>query len=172
MADSLLRHRCHLYSDVIVVPPLRERIAESPEELEQLVALLVARMAGEDGGGVLADRVIAALARDLPRGYAWPGNVRELEQAVRRILLTGKYDGALRSVPSSADERLGAELRDGTLTADELLGRYCAMLHRRHATYAEVAARTGLDRRTARKYIERYSAEKAGQRNISEDARE
>src|SRR5437867_4527586 len=37
-----------LCSDVIEVPPLRQRIAESPAELELLVGLLVARIAGVD----------------------------------------------------------------------------------------------------------------------------
>jgi hypothetical protein len=44
------------------------------------------------------------------------------------------------------------------LSAKDLLGRYCAMLYRELGTYAEVAARTGLDRRTARKYVVDYSS--------------
>jgi hypothetical protein len=34
---------------------------------------------------------------------------------------------------------------------------YCAILYRRHATFAEVADRTGLDRRTVRKHVLAWS---------------
>ena len=141
-----------LCSDVIEVPTLRQRLAESPAELELLVRLLVSRTAGTDDPQVAA-HVLEALARELPRGYAWPGNVRELEQAVRRILLTGRYAAELVHAPDE-ETALAAKLKAGELTADELLGRYCALLYRRLGTYAEVAKRTGLDPRTARKYIE------------------
>src|SRR6185503_3115051 len=79
-----------LCSDVIEMPTLRQRLAESAGELELLVRVLLERIAG-DRSALLLDQVLEALRRDLPREYAWPGNVRELEQAVRRILLTGHY---------------------------------------------------------------------------------
>ena len=90
----------------------------------------------------------------MPRGYLWPGNVRELEQAVRRVLLTGRYAGDVAASLPAEHERLAQQLEAGTLTADELLARYCAQLHRQLGTYAEVAKRVGLDARTARKYVE------------------
>jgi hypothetical protein len=80
--------------------------------------------------------------------------VRELEQAVRRILLTGRYAGDLVDAPHSEEEALLATLRAGELSAAQLLEQYCAMLYRRYGTYAEVAKRTGLDPRTSRKYAE------------------
>jgi len=43
-----------LCSDVIEVPTLRQRIAESPAELEQLVRLLVSRIGGEQAVELLA----------------------------------------------------------------------------------------------------------------------
>ena len=141
-----------LCSDVIEMPTLRQRIAESPAELEQLVRLLVTRVAGDQARD-LAPFVMEALERDLPRGYAWPGNVRELEQAVRRILLTGRYAGEVANA-AGEDDLLVGKLHAGELTAEELLARYCALLYRRLGTYAEVAKRTGLDPRTSRKYIE------------------
>jgi hypothetical protein len=142
-----------LCSDVIEVPTLRQRIAESSGELEQLVKLLVARIAGGETSAP-ADAVLDALKGSLPRGYPWPGNVRELEQAVRRILLTGRYaPGLPRSSPGEEDDLID-KLRAGDLTAAELLARYSALLYRRLGTYADVAKRTGLDPRTSRKYIE------------------
>ena len=146
-----------LCSDVILVPTLRQRIEESPRELEDLVRLLVTRIAGKEN----ADRtalVIESIERDLPRDYRWPGNVRELEQAVRRILLTGRYTGDAASAPAGAEDQFAESMRAGQVSAQELLGWYCAMLHRRYGTYAEVAERTGLDRRTARKYVVDYAA--------------
>ena len=142
-----------LCSDVIEVPTLRQRIQESPGELVHLVRLLIIRIAGTQASE-LADSIMEALERDLPRGYPWPGNVRELEQAVRRILLTGRYTGGIVKVASSEEDALEEKLRAGQLTADELLSRYCALLYRRLGSYAEVARQTGLDPRTSRKYVE------------------
>jgi transcriptional regulator with AAA-type ATPase domain len=143
---------------VIEVPSLRQRLAESAGELELLVGLLVRRIAGAPDSR-LVTKVLAALERGLPSGYTWPGNVRELEQAVRRILLTGAYQAEI--LPSAPDEdtALVAKMRSGELTATELLARYCATLYRRVGTYSEVARRTGLDPRTARKYVEGARAE-------------
>jgi len=142
-----------LCSDVIEVPTLRQRIAESPAELEQLVRLLVARVTGAKAPELVAS-VLEALEHGLPRGYAWPGNVRELEQAVRRILLTGRYAAERLLAAPGEEEALLDKLRAGELTATELLAQYCALLYRRLGTYAEVAKRTGLDPRTSRKYVE------------------
>ena len=142
-----------LCSDVIEVPPLRQRLAESPGELEELVRLLVGRITGSPDS-ILIATVLEGLDRDVPRGYAWPGNVRELEQAVRRILLTGRYAPATAAIGADEDALLVEKLRAGELTAAELLARYSALLHRRLGTYAEVAKRTGLDPRTTKKYIE------------------
>jgi DNA-binding NtrC family response regulator len=136
-----------LCSDVIEVPTLRQRIAESSAELPALVRILVERITGSSG---LAGKVMDSL----PKDYSWPGNVRELEQAVRRILLTGCYTPAAGVAGRDEDSLLIEKLRSGELTAAELLARYSAMLHRRLGTYAEVAKRTGLDPRTTRKYVE------------------
>ena len=146
-----------LCSDVIQVPTLRERIADSPRELEGLVGVVVARIAGERQAD-LVSIALEAIRRDLPRDYSWPGNVRELEQAVRRILLTGRYASDLGAAAVNREQQFSDLARTGQLNAKDLLGRYCAMLYRQLGTYAEVATRTGLDRRTARKYIVDYSA--------------
>lgn len=138
-----------LSSQVVTVPPLRQRIAESPDELPQLTALLVARTTASPAPA-LTGRVLSTLHRDVPHGYPWPGNVRELEQAIRRILLTHQCRPEPRE-PNAAD--LVAALDSGSLSAPELLHRYCALLHARLGTYEAVARRTGLDRRTAKKYV-------------------
>ncbi|HYL88087.1 MAG TPA: sigma 54-interacting transcriptional regulator [Burkholderiales bacterium] len=141
-----------LCSDVIQVPTLRQRLRESPAELAELVTLLVGRTAGQSNKELVAF-VLEALERDLPRGYPWPGNVRELEQAVRRVLLTGAYKPDVTAAEADGEERLLTRLRQGNLTADELLSAYSAMLYDRLGSYAAVAERTKLDPRTSRKYI-------------------
>lgn len=133
------------------MPALRVRIAESPGELEALVRLLLNRMTGVNTDSLL-DIVLTSLRRDLPASYAWPGNVRELEQAVRRLLITRRYEGEARS---SVEERdtLSAAFHEGTLSAVQLMERYCSALYKRFGTYEEVARRVGLDCRTVRKYV-------------------
>lgn len=141
-----------LCSDVIEVPTLRQRLAESAGELELLVERLVERIVGTRDTALVAT-VLEVIADRLPPGYPWPGNVRELEQAVRRILLTGGYAADL-ATPPDEESRLVDQLRSGDLSAGDVLARYCSMLYRRLGTYTEVAKRTGLDPRTARKYVE------------------
>jgi DNA-binding NtrC family response regulator len=141
-----------LCSDVIEVPPLRVRLAERPEEMDDLLEHLVGRIVGEKSEELVA---IAkrAIARGVGKGYAWPGNVRELEQAVRRILMTDRYDPGPNAVKSDPGERLAEAVSEGNLDAHELLRLYCALLYRRLGTYEEVAKRTKLDRRTVKKYV-------------------
>jgi len=139
-----------LSSDVIEVPPLRRRLRENPGELDQLTGLLLERMTGR-AGEPLVSRVLGDLRRGLPRDYPWPGNVRELEQALRRIILKGSYEGER---PGARDaEAWLRSAASGGLTADELLRQYLRMLHERHGTYEEVARRAALDRRTVKRYL-------------------
>lgn len=139
-----------LCSDTIVVPTLRERIAEETCELEVMVRHLLTRMIGESIQD-LVDLVLTAIKRDIPTGYPWPGNVRELEQAVRRILLTGGYGGDSSLSGAAGDAEL---MKEGTVDAYTLLANYCRHLFSRYGSYEEVARRTRLDRRTVKKYLQ------------------
>src|SRR5690606_26877700 len=143
-----------LCSDVIEVPPLRQRLAEEPRELDVLLGQLVRRIVGAEDEEIVA-RTKAAIAAGIPAGDRWPGNVRELEQCVRRVLLTGRCapDAAATEVGDATDRFL-AQAAAGTMEARELVARYCALLHERHGTYEEVARITGLDRRTVRKHVQ------------------
>ncbi len=147
-----------LCSDVIVVPSLRERLQENPRELDAILAHVVQRILGEAAPD-LVQRVRDVLNRDVGPDYPWPGNVRELEQAVRRILLTNRYAGDMRTAaPRKTHKGFAADLEAGRLDARQLVASYCAMLHERFGTYEEVSRRTRLDRRTVKKHIERVSA--------------
>ena len=143
-----------LCSDEITVPTLRQRIEESPSELEQLVNLLVSRLAGEESPS-LTDMVLETFKQDLPTGYAWPGNVRELEQAVRRILLTRHYAGDMVDDGLNQEEALLRKIQDGNLTVAQLTADYCSLLYRQFGTYGAVAQRTQLDSRTVKKYLQK-----------------
>jgi DNA-binding NtrC family response regulator len=145
-----------LCSDVIKVPPLRQRIREDARELDNLIALIVARLTG-DSSGEMVQTVRTVIDSSLGRDYAWPGNVRELEQSVRRILLTRRYDGDHRAVRPDLCGRLLDGIESGVLDAEALLAFYCALLHERHNNYEEVARRTNLDRRTVKSYIEKHA---------------
>ena len=141
-----------LCSDVIRVPPLRQRLVESKAELDDLLEHLVTRMTGEP-----AQELVRLVREILHTGvgpdYGWPGNVRELEQAVRRILLTRRYETDPRTPASNARDELVAGIDRGSLDADALLSGYCALLHQRHGTIEEVARRANLDRRTVKRYL-------------------
>jgi len=140
-----------LSSNIIQVPPLRERLEDDPRELGELVDVLLARMAGEAGAS-LRELVMEALDV-LPAGYPWPGNVRELEQALRRIILNGRYVPDPLPGQAGGDSWL-ANVRDGRLDAAGVLAGYCRRLYDRLGTYEAVARVTGLDRRTAKRHIE------------------
>jgi DNA-binding NtrC family response regulator len=151
--DDFLYRLC---SDVIEVPPLRQRIEEHPAELEQLVSLLITRATGREAPELI-DMVIGSLETSLPDAYSWPGNVRELEQAVRRILLNGHYQGIAAGDGGGDEQSLADEFREGRLTATELTTRYCRLLYAHLGSYEQVARRIELDRRTVKKYIGRGS---------------
>lgn len=142
-----------LCSDIIVVPPLRQRIQEEPRELEVLIGCILKRMV-DDEAAVHARLLRESLSRDLGPHYAWPGNVRELEQAVRRIIISRHYRGdTAASIPSEPTDRLLAAIEAGSMDAQQLMAEYCGLLYRRCGTYEEVARTTGLDRRTVKKYV-------------------
>ena len=142
-----------LSSDVITLPPLRQRLAEDLRELDDLTDFTVARTLGGASPEV-SESVRAVLRRDLPRNYPWPGNVRELEQAIRRILLTGSYTGEAAPDASNTLAALLNAVETGSCDARELVTRYVALLYERLGSYEEVARTTKLDRRTVKKYVQ------------------
>jgi DNA-binding NtrC family response regulator/tetratricopeptide (TPR) repeat protein len=71
---------------VVVIPPLRERLAD----LDLIIEVLWQREGGrlEDWRKIFNDAVLVALGR-----WHWPGNVRELHHMVSRALLFGRSHG-------------------------------------------------------------------------------
>ena len=142
-----------LCGDVIRTPTLREQVADSPDELHGLISILARGIAGEEESDELAREVFEFVMKHLGRDYAWPGNVRELEQCVRNVLVRGHYHPPELQV-ADAGEELAAALGRGTLTADQLLRRYCTHVYAVTGSYEEAARRLGIDRRTVKARID------------------
>ena len=139
-----------LCSDVIEVPPLRQRLQENPREITILLSFIIERIVGRQSPELVAeiDRIIG---EQQPELYNWPGNIRELEQCVRQILLKGVYNW--QQEEGSQYGELADRMEEGSLSANQLLAAYCSNLYTRLGTYEAVATLTKLDRRTVKKYI-------------------
>jgi hypothetical protein len=142
-----------LCSDLITTTPLREQLADTPEDLHNLVLFVANRIAGDDAES-LACEVERWIETHLGRDYPWPGNIRELEQCVRNCLVRGEYHPARpNEQPYDAERSWLAEAERGTLTADELVTHYCRWVHRQTGTYEATATRLALDRRTVKRRV-------------------
>jgi transcriptional regulator with AAA-type ATPase domain len=156
------RFRADLYyrlcSDILVTPSLRERIADSPRELSDLLVVLAQRAVGEELAELaeeIAGEVETWIRGNLEPDYPWPGNVRELAQCVHNVLIRRDYRPArLDEGGSGARDRLAGEYLSGTLTADDVLRRYCTLVYAEAGSYEEAARRLGLDRRTVKSRVD------------------
>lgn len=142
-----------LCSDLITTTPLRQQLADSPEDLHNLVLFAAQRIAGDDAEEV-AREVEQWIAANLGLDYPWPGNIRELEQCVRNCIVRGEYHPARVSKPAADATKLWlSQAERGELTADALVTHYCRWIHNQVGTYEQTAERTGLDRRTVKRRI-------------------
>jgi transcriptional regulator with PAS, ATPase and Fis domain len=133
-----------LCSDQIVTPSLRQQIDESPEVMRDLVLFMSQRVAGEEAE-TLAEQAYEWIQKNVDAAYRWPGNYRELEQCVRNILIRNEYQTS-----RLASRDVFAEARAGSMTAEELLSRYCTLVHEMTGSYEETARRLDIDRRTVK----------------------
>ncbi len=142
-----------LCADHIRTPALRELLDADPAELDRICLALAGRIVGPDEAPPVAEESATWIRRELGPGYAWPGNVRELEQCLRSLLLRRSY------APARAQEMVFAEqIRDGQLTADEMLDRYCAQLVTASGGWREAGRRLGMDWRTVKVRAQRGAA--------------
>jgi DNA-binding NtrC family response regulator len=141
-----------LCSDIIHVPSLRQQIAEDNNSIKILLDHVIQKIIGEPAPELMKS-IKEILDKEIGTKYHWPGNVRELEQATRRILLTRHYSGDTSSESASLIERLQSAVEEESVSAQELLSFYCAILYQRHGTYEAVSRITKLDRRTVKKHI-------------------
>jgi transcriptional regulator with AAA-type ATPase domain len=141
-----------LCSDQIVTPSLAEQLSDSPQVLNELILYMARRVSGAEADQLARD-VTSWIEKNLGRDYAWPGNYRELEQCVKNFLIRRDYRPSQSASPGTLEETLAA-FRDGRLTADQLLSRYCTLVYHRTGSYEETARRLGIDRRTVKAKID------------------
>jgi DNA-binding NtrC family response regulator len=141
-----------LCSDIIEVPPLHTRIQQDPAELDTLLDFTVTRMLGL-ASPKITTKIKRIIDRRLGNHYSWPGNVRELEQCVRSVLLRRDYLGKQAPEDVSLSSFLCQGIQAQDLPVSDLLSGYCTLLYETLGTYEKVAQKTGLDRRTVKKYI-------------------
>jgi len=153
-AIRLGRFREDLYyrlcSDQIVTPSLAEQLADSPGVLRELVTYMSRRVAGNEGQE-LAGEVMTWIEGNLPTRYVWPGNYRELEQCVKNVLIRRNYRPSRMGL--DVVEELAADVRAGSVTAEDLVSRYVTIVYSRTGSYEETARRLGLDRRTVKSKV-------------------
>ena len=169
MATGRFRHDLYyrLSGDLLRTPTLREQVAGDEVELRRLLSFVARRVVGPDAQareGLVAE-TLEAIQQQLGPDYPWPGNFRELEQCVRNVLIRRRYappsaagaDFQGTSAPGGAIPAGGdflAAAASASLTADELLTRYTAHVHRRLGTYEAAARRLGIDRRTVKARVD------------------
>jgi DNA-binding NtrC family response regulator len=141
-----------LCSDIITVPSLRQRIAEDPAELDNLLTFTVKRIVGRSTPE-LTGMVKKSIQNHLGTDYPWPGNVRELEQCVRNVVVGKEYRGDETSREPDGIDRWIEAVRRGELNSQALMAGYCRLLYTRHRNYEEVARRVQVDSRTVKKYL-------------------
>ncbi|MCK4966960.1 sigma-54-dependent Fis family transcriptional regulator, partial [bacterium] len=130
----------------IFVPPLRER----KEDIPALAQFFLKRYSKKINRNIdsfsnsVMERII---------NYNWPGNIRELEQCIRNVMIRNEYRPPVQKQPSDTKLNFTEEIMSGSLTADELLTKYCTLVYSQTGSYQETARRLGLDRRTVKAKI-------------------
>lgn len=145
-----------LCADMITTPSLREQLAHSPHDLHDLIVFIAKREVGQEAQA-LAEEVETWVDAQLGRNYPWPGNVRELEQCVRNVMVRKEYHPAHVAADDPTDDprrALAGAVEEGTLTAEQLVRRYCTLVYVHSGSFQEAARRLKLDRRTVRNKID------------------
>jgi len=83
----------------LVVPPLRERREDIPLLIEHFLQTLVAKNAdngnGRHGSGAHYGPIVRSIspqAVQVLTEYSWPGNVRQLQNALEKLVVTGRRE--------------------------------------------------------------------------------
>ncbi len=152
-----------LCADVIETPTLFSQLQDNPAVLANIVAYIAKRIA-PDEQTTLTSEVVEWLQRHMPSGYQWPGNIRELEQCVRNIMIRDHYAPSPSAAIASGEAKnsrvdsesleLAKDIHSISLTADELLQRYCRIAYRQTKSFEKAAKLLQLDRRTVRAKVD------------------
>jgi sigma-54 interacting transcriptional regulator len=141
-----------LCSDLITTPSLHEQLSACPTDLHGMILFITRRLAGDEAES-LAHEVESWINMHLGENYPWPGNFRELEQCVRNVLIRREYTPPQPAIKGGG-EALAGELETGSLTADQLLRKYCTLVYGRTRNLEETARRLMLDRRTVKAKVD------------------
>ncbi len=141
-----------LCADRVETPTLAEQLTSQPEDLRNLVEFLATQLTSSSDPGI-ANEVMDWISGNLGASYHWPGNVRELEQCIRNIMIRGEYRPANYRHTGIRDQ-IATDFLNGSLSADELLQRYCTMIYSQTGSYEESARRLKIDRRTVKSKID------------------
>ena len=143
-----------LCSDKIFTPSLEQLLDGSKDELFNMIVFVAEKIIDKDEVQLLANEALSWITKNLGLNYSWPGNFRELEQCVRNILIKGNYvpPEIIEQTKNSIDD----QIRNGALTADELLAKYCSVIYEKTGSYIETAKILKLDRRTVKSKIDLY----------------
>ncbi len=153
MESGAFRHDLfyRLCSDVIVMPTLRERIKENPQELKFMVQRLLPKILHNPDRSLVSE-IEAIILRSLPKDYPWRGNIRELEQWIRQICIRGTYDFSIHTSLGSETD-VPVDYFDSQPSLEALINDYCRYLYHKYGSYEGVARAAGIDRRTAKRYL-------------------
>lgn len=159
-----------LCADQITTPSLAEQLADRPDDLPELVKFIARDiLVGPDGDekshevdvNRLVDEVVDCIDRKLGRSYPWPGNFRELGQCVRSIMVRGTYRPAATGEaagvePAGPVSGLLRQVREGTLSRDEMLGLYVTLVYHQSGGNLVAAARLlKVDPRVVRRWLDK-----------------
>jgi transcriptional regulator with AAA-type ATPase domain len=150
-----------LCGDMITTPSLQEQLADSPDELHNLILFVAKRIVPEEAEALASD-LAAWIDRHLGRDYPWPGNFRELEQCVRNFLIRKEYHPAYQPAKATTDDprqALATAVAAGTLTMDELERRYYTLVYAQTRSYQDAAGRLKRNWRTVKSKIDRQLLE-------------
>jgi DNA-binding NtrC family response regulator len=150
-------------SDMIQTSSLQEQLLDSWEDLHHLVSFIV-RCEFGDAGESLIEETETWIEEKLGHDYPWLGNVRELQQCVRNIAIHGEYHPLLQRDQDASDgpwPALATATEQGTLTAEQLMQRYCTLLYAKTGSYTKAAQQLKLDRRTVHRRINQHHLDAA-----------
>ena len=142
-----------LCADVIETPTLKAVLEDDAKEIRHLLEYLCRKFAGSEEGDSFVKECMRWISSHLPKHYSWPGNFRELEQCVRNMMVQGAYYPKTLNKSSGKEARF-AEIDQGRLTLDELVGWYVTQEYHRTPSFAEVAHRLQVDPRTVKKHLQ------------------
>ncbi|HMF17782.1 MAG TPA: sigma 54-interacting transcriptional regulator [Gemmataceae bacterium] len=144
-----------LCGDLITTPSLAEQLRDRPEDLADLLRLIVKRVTADEVHE-LAGEVEEWIKKSpgLGSDYAWPGNFRELEQCAWNVLIRKEYHPPRMKQKSDPADDLAEAVRHGTLSVDELERRYATLVFAKTASYQETSRRLGWNWRTVKSKID------------------